>query len=184
MQIGIVLDGSVEMAYSENEYSRMGVGDIGMIPGGVIHDVSHASADFLTTEFTFPGSFATIDAPAPLTGTPSAAAIMGVSAAIRSKEADGLLYYSYPVAEPYAKRYAVERQRRSRVEAFAPHSLAHDDDYQILYVTKGQRMVAMDGEEACLEPGDLLVLPQGVEAKDVDASEEHEAICIRLLAGA
>lgn len=181
MQIGIVLDGSVEMALADGEYTRIATGDIGMIPGGVIHDVSHPSADYLTTEFSFPGTFETIDAPPPPAGSSSAAVKLGISAAMRSGERGGLLFYDYPVAAPYDERYRLRRHRRSRVAPFEEHSLRHADEYLLLYVMKGTRTLRVDDREEVLGPGDLLVLPGGIDVTDLDASEEHEALGISLL---
>jgi hypothetical protein len=98
-----------------------------------------------------------------------------------SDNARGLLFYEYPVNAPYNARYAVGRQRRSRLGSFVQGEFAHNDELLLLYVTQGSRTIAMNGEQTVLERGDLLVLPGGVECRDVDASQEHEAVCIRLL---
>jgi quercetin dioxygenase-like cupin family protein len=181
MQIGVVLGGSVEGAYADQERWRIGKSDIIMVPGGAAHDVSEASADYEATEFTFPGTFATIESKAPPRGTSSTAVRLGINEAIRSGAARGLLFYDYPVSAPYSARYAVGRQRRSRVEPFVQGQLVHDAELLLLYVTQGSRTVVMNGEQTVLERGDLLVLPGGVECRDVDASEEHESLSIRLL---
>jgi quercetin dioxygenase-like cupin family protein len=180
MQIGIVLDGSVEMAFADGDFSRIGKWDIGMIPGGVAHDVSNPSADFLTTEFTFPGTFATIETPPPPFGTPTNAVKWGMSDAVRTGEERGLLFYSYPVNPAYADRYAVGRERRSRVAPFVSASITHDEDYRLYYLTQGTRTFELNGEPHRLNSGDLLVLPGGVECTDLDASEEHELVTITL----
>lgn len=180
MQIGIVLEGSVEMAFADGQFSRIGKWDIAMIPGGVAHDVSNPSADYVTIEFTVPGSFGTIETCPPPAGTPSEAVKLGVSDALRTGETRGLLIYAYPVKPPYDERYAIGRERRSRVQPFEPALLMHGEEYLLLYVTQGTRTIELDGEEAILAAGDLLVLPGGVLCRDLDASQEHEALTITL----
>jgi len=180
MQIGIVMDGSVEMAFADGEFSRIVKGDIGMVPGGVVHDVSHPSADYLAAEFTFPGSFETIDAPPPPAGSETAASSWGVNAARRTDDRFGILFYEYPVPAASSQRYAVGRQRRSRVTPFEAHALTHGDEHLLLFVVQGTRTIRLDGAEEILGPGDLLVLPGGTVCTDVGASDEHEAITIGL----
>lgn len=183
MQIGIVLDGSVEMAFTESDVSRIAKGDICLIPGGVIHDVTHPSSDYVTTEFTFPGSFATIDALVPAAGSPSKGRRLGISDALRSGEERGFIRYDYPVESPYDERYAVSRDRLSRIDPFVPGLIENEHDLFLLFVLQGRRVVELNGDNLVLEAGDLLVLPRGSSCMDMDASPEHEALRIHLLAG-
>ena len=184
MQIGFVREGSVELGFVDGDLSRTGKGDVVMIPGGQPHVVDNASSDYVGTEFTFPGTFRTIDAKMPPAGTRSPCRKWGVSDAIRGEEMRGLIIYDYPVEAPYSARYALSRQRRSRVSPFVSGSLKHNDDFRLLYVTQGARMVIMDGVKSLMEEGDLLILPGGIECLDVEASDEHEALCMSLLRNA
>jgi quercetin dioxygenase-like cupin family protein len=183
MQIGVVLHGSVEMAFAADGFARIGKHDVSMIPGGTPHDVSEPSSDYTGVEFTFPGDFGTTETLAPPRGTPSVAVNWGLNDATRVGAERGLVFYRYPVSAPYNARYAIHRQRRVRIGAFTPGSLMHDHELSLLYVTQGTRTIMLYGDQIVLETGDLLVLPGGVACEDIGAADEHEAICIDLLRG-
>jgi quercetin dioxygenase-like cupin family protein len=180
IQIGLVLDGSVELGFSKDTYSRVKRGDVSLIPGHFMHDVRGASADYQVVEFTFPGSFATIENEVPPPGTPSAARLWGTGAAMRAACKRGLITYVYPVEAPYSDRYRIELERQSRVDAFEPGSLEHEDRFQFLYVIQGTRTIAIEGEQMELGAGDVLVIPRGAQCDDIASSEEHEALRIRM----
>jgi quercetin dioxygenase-like cupin family protein len=180
-QLGVILAGSVELAFANETYLRAQKGAVSLIPGHVMHDVAYPSADYQVVEFTFPGSFATIPAPAPEGGKPSPARVWGLHQAVRTGCERGLIHYSYPVEAPYNDNLRITLQRRSRVDPFEAGSLRHNDKMRLILVTQGTREVEIEGETIQYSVGDVLVIPAGAECRDMSASEEHEAVCMELL---
>ena len=182
MQIGVVLGGSVELGFAPDNISRLTTGDIMLIPGGVVHSVGNPSADYATVEFTFPGSFGTAEAPEPryAPGERCQAQMLSASQALRVDSHRGLVRYAYPVCPPHNRTYRLVREWRSRVVDFSPGEFDSTEGLLLLLVLSGWREIALDGRTERLEPCDLLVLGEGATCADLDASEGHEALVIKV----
>jgi hypothetical protein len=148
-----------------------------------MHDVGQPSSDYQVAEFTFPGPFATIEAPAPARGSPTPGRLWGTTDAVRGADARGLIPYAYPIPQSHSARYWIAHERRSRLDAFEPGSLRHENRFQLIFVTQGSREISIAGEASTLGVGDLLVIPQSAECRDLAASDDHEALRIHVLTG-
>lgn len=183
LQVAIVLEGSIELGYRGDSYARATRGDILFIPGETMHDVSAPSADYVVAEITFPGTFSTTEAPMPARDVDTPAATLGPSAAERIGVTHGLIEYRYPVMGGLDGRYAIRRLTRSRVDDFEPGMREHDDVCRFMMVMQGWRAVDTgDGNVQRAETGDLLIVPAGASYRDVDASDDYEAVEVRQLA--
>jgi quercetin dioxygenase-like cupin family protein len=183
LQLGVILAGSAEFGFETGHTVRCVAGEIVVIPGLAVHDVAEPSADYVVAELTFPGSFSTIDAPEPPRGTTLPPTVLNVGSALRVKAERGLVTYAHSLPDPHNQKFQVERERRSRVQAFEPAVLAHDEGVRILMVMRGTREVAVDGKRSALTSGDLLVLPGGgARWEDVAASEDYDGIWTRMFA--
>lgn len=179
LQVAFVLEGSIELGYAADTYSRAGKGDILFIPGHTLHDVSNPSSDYQVAEITFPGTFGTTEAEMPLPGAATAARTWGSSAAVRLGERSGIIDYRYPVEAPYDSAFAIRRQVRSRTEDFVPSAERHEDRCRFTIVTKGWREVEQDGETIRLDIGDILVVPAGTDCRNLAVADDYEAIEVR-----
>lgn len=183
LQVAIVLEGSIELGYRGDSYARAIKGDILFIPGETMHDVSAPSANYVVAEITFPGTFATTEAPMPARDIETPGVTLGPSAAERTGVTHGIIEYRYPVGGGLDGRYAIRRLTRSRVDAFEPGMRSHEDVCRFTMVMQGWRVVDTgDGNVQRAEAGDLLVIPAGASYRDVDASDDYEAVEVRQLA--
>lgn len=182
LQVAIVLEGSIELGYRGNSYSRAVKGDILFIPGHVLHDVSAPSADYQVAEITFPGTFGTTEAAMPARDVETSASTLGPSAAERIGVADGVIEYSYPVAGGLDGRFAIRRLVRSRVDAFEPGLRSHGDLYRFTMVIQGWQEIDTGDGQVRAEIGDLLVVPHGATWRELAYSDDYEAVQVRMLA--
>lgn len=177
MQIGVVLDGSVELGYRAHAYARAEKSDVLFIPGHTMHDVSAPSTDYRLAEITFPGTFGTTEAPMPAEGADTPAVTLGSRDAIRAGAANGMVEYRYPVSAPHSEKYAITRFVRSRTEPFVAVARKNEDRYRFLVPFLGSADLA-DG--AKLEVGDLLVVPKGAEYTLTAASDDWAYVEVTL----
>lgn len=182
MQIVIVLDGATDAVRDGGVMSRVGKGDVSLIPGGVPHGGTEPSADYQAVEITFPSDYQTIVCAAPaIDGAPSPSQTWGRGEAVRTDEERGLIKYAYPVAAPYAADYGIEFERRTRAVDFEPGELRHGDAMQVLMVLAGSRDVNVEGTAFSLAHSDLLLIPEGATCQDIAASSDFEGVWVRRL---
>ena len=111
LQIAVILEGSVELGYRGDTYTRAERGDILFIPGHTMHDVGAPSADYQIAEITFPGTFGTVEGPMPPRDHVSPAVTLGARDAVRGETRGGITTYHHALAAPYRARYAIQRPR-------------------------------------------------------------------------
>jgi quercetin dioxygenase-like cupin family protein len=183
LQLAIVLRGSAQFAARPDFIPQVVKGDIAFVPGHVVHDVSEPSSDYQVIELTFPGTFTTVEVGIPESGSPTAMQILSPSAASRLDDAaslNGFVIYRYSVPVPFDDRYQIDRERRSRLLPFKAAPLSHQDRFHFMLVLEGERVVEFDGVASRLIAGDILVVPAGVTCRSLEATEEHEALWIRV----
>lgn len=183
MQIAVVLDGSVELGYREGQHARAQKGDVLFIPGQEVHDVGMLSSDYQILEITFPGTFATVEAPPPPRDLAPVATTLSPRDAPRVGTKAGVLTYRFPVPAPYADTYAVYRHVRSRTDEFQPGVHEHAEDTRITIPAEGWMDVEIDGVRQRMERGDLLLHPPGVSLCEHAASDDWVAVEIRVRDG-
>jgi quercetin dioxygenase-like cupin family protein len=181
LQVAMVLEGSIELGYQGETYTRAGKGDILFIPGHVLHDVSNPSADYQVAEITFPGSFGTVEASEPARDIATLARTWGSSAAVRTGSERGIIDYGYPVGPEHAQRFDVRRQVRSRTEPFVAAATTHANAFRFVMVMQGWRETELDGAAVRAEVGDVIVVPGGASWQDKAVSDDYEAVEVRLL---
>jgi mannose-6-phosphate isomerase-like protein (cupin superfamily) len=176
LQAGIVLAGSGEISFNGVDYFRTVAGDILHIPGNAPHDVREPSADYEPVEFTFPGSFDTIDCEPP----PKDVEVIGRSYnwgyAQRINTERGIAQYLTTLPSPIGDQYSMVRERRSLATPFVPGTISHGDFLRFLFVVTGRRDIVLHGEASHLERGDILVLPGDSTCEDQGASNDYEGV--------
>lgn len=182
LQVSIVVAGSAEIGFDEAFFVRVGPGDIAFIPGQVIHDVREPSANYQVAELTFPDTFNTIAAPAPIPGLRHDGRIWGQNCAVRCGATGGYVRYAYPVPAGLDSTYHIMRGRRSRLDPFCTTLLDSAKPFQFLLMLAGRRTLSIDGIVAEAGAADLLVLPRGAICHDLDASADYEGLWLSTLA--
>ena len=182
LQIGLIVNGSLDLAYDPGRKSRAAKGDILCIPGKVLHDVGAASADYQIVEITFPGSFSTVECPPPPPGSGTLARTYSIPDAYFEAGGDGLLEYRYALDGPLAARYAIRRWVRDRNAVGDNRPRRHSDRCRITCVTQGSKTVETAGVPATRVGAlDLTLMPPDTEWRDAGISDDYEAVEIAVL---
>jgi hypothetical protein len=181
LQIALIIDGSLEVAYERDRYSRAVAGDILFIPGQTLHDVGSASTDYQVAEITFPGTFGTIEADAPAAGAPTAGRTLAPRDAWREEDAGGLIAYRYDLAAPHDASFAIRRYVASRTSGCDGAVRRHGDAYRMLYVMKGWVDLALAGEAPVRTPRQAVAtIPADTDYAVTASSDDLEVIEIAL----
>lgn len=182
LQLGLIVNGSLDLAYAQGRISRASKGDILWIPGGVLHDVGAASADYQIVEITFPGSFSTVEAQPPPPGSGTLARTHSIRDAGFAAAGGGLLEYRYALDGALAARYAIRRWVRDRNGDDSGGPRRHTDRCRITCVTQGSKAVATAGRRATRVGAlDLVLMPPGTDWRDSEISDDYEAVEVALL---
>ncbi len=182
LQVAIILDGSLDVAYNTGHTSRAAKGDLLYIPGGVLHDVGGSSVDYQVAEITFPGSFGTVEAPAPSADHVSEGRTLAVRDASLVAVTGGIGEYQYKLTPSVQGKYAIRRYIRHRSMPFAALWREHSDTYRMTYVICGTKEIITDkGELQQLGPLDIAIIPAKLKVQDVSMSDDYEAIEVALM---
>jgi quercetin dioxygenase-like cupin family protein len=181
LQVAIVLQGSIELAFEAERFVRAGKGDVLFIPGQVPHNVSAPSADYQVAEITFPGTFGTTETMAPAPDHVTRARILPVASALRCGTEGGVARYVYPVAEPYARHFALSRLVRLRTDPFIPSTWQLEAGFALTLVTQGWCEISLDGKTIRAGVGDLLIVPGGCAQQETALSDDYQAVEVQLL---
>lgn len=180
MQIAVVLDGSVELGYREGHHARAQKGDVLFIPGHEVHDVGMLSSDYQILELTFPGTFATVEAPPPPRDLAPVATTLSPRDAARVGTKAGVMTYRYPLPAPHGDTYALYRHVRSRLVDFQPGVHEHTEATRITIPADGWMDIEIAGVVQRMERGDVLVHPAGATLCERAVSNDWIAFEVRV----
>jgi mannose-6-phosphate isomerase-like protein (cupin superfamily) len=149
LQLAFVLDGSIEIAVSDDDWRRYYSGDILVIPGGAPHNARLLSEDYSQLDLTMPYQYGTTPCPPHPRGDPAPAFIVG-DADARPVGADGVREYDL---QPHVAKIAIMRLIETGEDAVRTQPGA----LTFTYVRSGRCDVEAGGELDQLTPFDMLV---------------------------
>jgi hypothetical protein len=149
LQLAFIVGGSIEIAYSDDQWKRYYAGEILVIPNHAPHNARKPTKDYGLIELTFPGDFGTTPCEPHPQGEPEAAEVVD-DAKVRSC-ADGVCDYALM---PHVARVANIRLIKGGNGAV---SLPPGRGMAITVVTTGRCEVDAQGSRSALGPFDMVL---------------------------
>ncbi|QIB65620.1 cupin domain-containing protein [Kineobactrum salinum] len=177
LQVALIIDGSLDIDYGRDGWSRANRGDLLFIPGLAPHNVGGSSADYQVAEITFPGTFSTVETEAPQETSSVQGQTLAVRDAFLETLNSGVSVYRYKLGDDYTGKYAIRRIIRRRSEPFKPAWCTKSETTKLTFVMRGSKeFQTADDKKERIGPMDILLSPPGVSLLDTKISPDYEAI--------